>query len=32
MSDWGSDWHPNINGQQKTADIILPIIKDKMGW
>ena len=32
MSDRGSDWHPNIMGQQKTADIILPVIKDKMGW
>jgi len=32
MSERGSDWHPNISGQQKTADVILPIIKDKMGW
>ncbi len=31
-SDWGSNWHPNASGQQKTADIILPIIKAKMGW
>lgn len=32
MSDRGSDWHPNVSGQQKTADVILPVIKDKMNW
>jgi lysophospholipase L1-like esterase len=32
FSDWGSDWHPNVKGQQKMADIILPEIKDKMNW
>ena len=32
MSDRGSDWHPNVSGQQKTADVILPIIKNTMGW
>ncbi len=32
MSDRGSDWHPNISGQQKTADVILPVIKNKLGW
>ena len=32
MSDRGSDWHPNISGQQKIADLVLPIIKDTMNW
>lgn len=32
MSDRGSDWHPNIQGQQKIADVILPIIRDTMNW
>lgn len=32
LSDWGSDWHPNITGQQKMADVILPVIKEKMNW
>ncbi len=32
MSDRGSDWHPNIQGQQKIADIIIPIIQDTMNW
>jgi len=31
-TDRGSDWHPNISGQQKIADKILPVIQDKMGW
>lgn len=31
-TDRGSDWHPNISGQQKIADKILPVIKDRMGW
>jgi lysophospholipase L1-like esterase len=30
--DKGSDWHPNVKGQQKTADVILPIIQDTMHW
>ncbi|MBN2104142.1 endoglucanase [bacterium] len=29
-SDRGSDWHPNVQGQQKIADVILPIIRDRM--
>ena len=32
MSDKGADWHPNISGQQKTADVVLPIVKNIMGW
>jgi lysophospholipase L1-like esterase len=32
MSDWGSDWHPGINGHQKMADIVLPVIREKMNW
>ncbi|HPG39399.1 MAG TPA: SGNH/GDSL hydrolase family protein [bacterium] len=31
-TDRGSDWHPNISGQQKIANAILPVIKDRMGW
>ena len=31
-ADWGSDWHPNISGQQKSAHIIIPIIKNAMSW
>ena len=30
--DRGSDWHPNIQGQQKIADVMLPIIQDTMQW
>jgi len=32
MSDRGSDWHPNIQGQQKIADVIIPIIQNTMNW
>ena len=32
MSDRGSDWHPNVQGQQKTADVVLPVIQDIMSW
>lgn len=32
MADRGSDWHPNISGQQKIVDRVLPVIKDTMGW
>jgi len=32
MPDRGSDWHPNIQGQQKTADIVVPIIRETMNW
>ena len=32
MADRGSDWHPNIQGQQKIANMILPIIQDTMNW
>ena len=31
-SDRGSDWHPNISGQQKITDVILPIIQNTMHW
>jgi Carbohydrate esterase 2 N-terminal/GDSL-like Lipase/Acylhydrolase family len=31
-SDWGCDWHPNINGSVKTANILTPIIKLRMHW
>ncbi len=32
MSDRGSDWHPNIKGQQKIANAITPVIKEMMEW
>jgi len=32
MADRGSDWHPNIQGQQKITNVILPIIQDTMNW
>ncbi len=32
MSDRGSDWHPNIRGQQKIANIVVPAIQGKMNW
>jgi len=31
-SDRGSDWHPNKQGQQKIAAVILPIIQNTMNW
>jgi len=31
-SDRGSDWHPNVQGQKKIADVMLPIIQDTMHW
>ena len=32
MADRGSDWHPNITGQQKITDIVLPVVQDTMNW
>jgi lysophospholipase L1-like esterase len=32
MSDRGSDWHPNVSGQQKTADVVVPLIQSIMNW
>ncbi|MBN1781152.1 endoglucanase [bacterium] len=31
-SDRGSDWHPNVQGQQKIADVIVPVIRNAMNW
>ncbi len=31
-SDWGSDWHPSANGQQKIAIALAPVIADVMNW
>ena len=31
-SDWGCDWHPNIQGSIKIANVIIPIIKSVMNW
>ena len=31
-SDWGCDWHPNIKGSVKSANVIVPYIKLIMNW
>jgi hypothetical protein len=31
-ADWGCDWHPNKIGQDKIADVIVPVIKNELGW
>ncbi|MGA9294032.1 MAG: SGNH/GDSL hydrolase family protein [Ignavibacteriaceae bacterium] len=31
-SDWGCDWHPNIMGSVKSANVIIPYIKLIMNW
>ncbi len=31
-SDWGCDWHPNIQGSRKIANVIVPVIKLIMNW
>ena len=31
-SDWGCDWHPNIYGANKIANVITPVIKLIMNW
>jgi lysophospholipase L1-like esterase len=31
-SDWGCDWHPNIQGSVKIANVITPVIKLIMNW
>lgn len=31
-ADWGCDWHPNIQGMRKMADIIVPEIRLRMKW
>jgi len=31
-SDWGCDWHPNIKGSSKIANVITPVIKLRMNW
>jgi hypothetical protein len=31
-SDWGCDWHPNVRGQRKIADVIVPVIRNAMNW
>jgi hypothetical protein len=31
-NDWGCDWHPNVRGQQKIADLIVPVIGSVMNW
>ena len=32
LTDWGCDWHPNMNGQRKIAGVIEPVIRSAMGW
>ena len=31
-SDWGCDWHPNIQGSNNIANVIVPVIKLRMNW
>jgi lysophospholipase L1-like esterase len=31
-TDYGCDYHPNVSGQQKIADQLLPTIRELMGW
>jgi hypothetical protein len=31
-TDWGCDWHPNVRGQRKIADAILPEFRRVMNW
>ena len=31
-SDWGCDWHPNIQGSLKTSNVLVPAIKLVMNW
>lgn len=31
-TDWGCDWHPNVFGMNKIAEIIIPVIKLRMNW
>lgn len=31
-SDWGCDWHPNIKGSLKMANVVAPFIKLVMNW
>jgi Carbohydrate esterase 2 N-terminal/GDSL-like Lipase/Acylhydrolase family len=30
--DWGCDWHPNVQGSSKIANVITPFIKLIMNW
>ena len=32
IDDWGCDFHPNIDGMSKMADVIVPIIRLRMNW
>jgi lysophospholipase L1-like esterase len=31
-TDWGCDWHPNISGSKKMAEIISAELKKRMNW
>ncbi len=30
--DFGCDWHPNVNGHQKIAAQLAPIVAEQLGW
>lgn len=30
--DFGCDWHPNVNGHNKIASQLTPVIADELGW
>ena len=30
--DYGCDLHPNVNGHQKIADQLIPVMAEKLGW
>lgn len=30
--DYGCEWHPNVSGQQKIVDQLLPVMSDVLGW
>jgi len=32
QGDLGCDWHPQVKAQRKFADILMPVLKEKLGW
>ena len=31
-ADWGCDHHPNVQGMEKMAEIIIPVVRLRMNW
>jgi hypothetical protein len=31
-ADWGCDHHPNVQGMEKMAEIIIPAVRLRMNW